>query len=291
VAGVPPTDAINDNGNTRTNIEGPVWIGDKLYVSEFPFVPAPTARVLALDPASGKVSVALENVGTNGLAVDMTSALIATDHKNGAIERITFPLMGMGGMPEVLTASYGGKRFDSPNDLAVRSDGTIYFSDPDYQAPSMHPQDKTRLYRLPPGTGTRDPDVIDDTRSQPNGVTLSADEKTLYVAGTDGVFSYPVLADGSVMPGSGTRLHAFSGGADGMGMDCAGNLYITAQQRIVVLSPQGMEIGSIAVSQAESVTNVAFGGPDHKTLFITSMGNGDKRGVFRADLKVPGFPY
>src|SRR6185312_16894109 len=109
----------------------------------------------------------------------------------------------------------------------------------------------------------------------PNGVTLSADEKTLYVAGTDGVFSYPVLADGSVTPGSGKRLDAFNGGADGMGMDCAGNLYITAQQRIVVLSPEGKEIGSIAVTGAESVTNVAFGGSDRKTLFITSMGSGD----------------
>jgi len=93
------------------------------------------------------------------------------------------------------------------------------------------------------------------------------------------------------MPGSGKRLNGFNGSADGLAMDCAGNLYITAQQRIAVLSPQGMEVGSVAVSQAESVTNVAFGGPEHKTLFITSMGTGEQRGVFRAELNVPGFPY
>jgi len=59
----------------------------------------------------------------------------------------------------------------------------------------------------------------------------------------------------------------------------------------VVLSAQGMEVGAIAMDQAESVTNVAFGGPERKTLFITSMGTGDKRGVFRVELNVPGFPY
>jgi len=105
------------------------------------------------------------------------------------------------------------------------------------------------------------------------------------------VFSYPVLADGSVTPGTGTRLNAYNGGADGLGMDCAGNLYITAPQSVVVLSPEGMEIGSLPMSQVESVTNVAFGGPEHKTLFITSMGTGDKRGVFSVELGVPGFPY
>jgi gluconolactonase len=286
VAGLPPTDTFNDMGRTRTNLEGPVWIGDKLYVSEFAFMPAPDARILALDPASGEVTVALASTGSNGLAVDMSGALIATDHKQGAVVRMPFPL---GMAAETLTGMFEGKRFNSPNDLALRSDGTLYFSDPDYQAPSMKPQDKTRVYHLAVGTDT--PDMFDDTRSQPNGVTLSADDKTLYVAGADGVFSYPIAADGKVAPGSGTRVNAFNGGADGLGMDCAGNLYITSGQRVVVLSAAGMELGSIDVSQAESVTNVAFGGPDRKTLFITSMGSGEQRGVFRVQLDVPGFPY
>jgi gluconolactonase len=285
IAGLPPADAFNSDGNTRTNVEGPVWIGDKLYVSEFAFMPAPDARILALDPISGAVSVAVASAGSNGLAVEKSGALIATDHKQGAVVRMPFPL----GTAEVITSMFEGKRFNSPNDLAIRSDGTLYFSDPDYQAPSTKPQPKTRVYLL--AAGAQEPVVIDDARSQPNGVTLSADENTLYVAGADGVFSYPVMSDGSVMPGSGTRLNAFNGGADGMGMDCAGNLYITSAQRVVVLSKTGTEIGAIAVPGAESVTNVAFGGPEHKTLFITSMGSGEQRGVFRSELAVPGFPY
>ena len=285
VAGLPPHDAFNSDGNTRTNVEGPVWIGDKLYVSEFAFMPAPDARILALEPMSGAVSIAAASTGSNGLAVDMAGALLATDHKQGAVVRMNFPL----GAAEVITGMFEGKRFNSPNDLAMRSDGTLYFSDPDYQAPSMKPQPKTRVYRLPPGA--QELVMIDDTRSQPNGVTLSLDENTLFVAGADGVYSYPIQSDGSVMPGSGTRLNAFNGGADGMGMDCAGNLYITSGQRIVVLSNTGMEIGAIAVPGAESVTNVAFGGPERKTLFITSMGSGEQRGVYRAELNVPGLPY
>jgi gluconolactonase len=288
IAGLPPLDTFNDNGNTRTNIEGPVWIDGKLYVSEFPFEPAPTSRILALDLATGNVTVAAMNVGTNGLAVDMSGALIATDHKQGAIIRMPFPF----DMTEVLASGFNGKRFNSPNDVAVRSDGTIYFSDPDYQAPSMHSQDKTRAYSLPAGSNAASaPVVIDETRSEPNGVTLSADERTLYISGSDGIFSYPVQADGTITPGNGTRLNQYNGSADGLGMDCAGNLYIAAPQRVAILSPAGTEIGAIAMNQAESLTNVAFGGPERKTLFITSMGTGEKRGVFRVDLNVPGLPY
>jgi gluconolactonase len=282
---LPPQDDFNSAGNTNTNIEGPVWIDGKLYVSEFAFMPAPSSRILALDPASGTVSVAVASAGANGLAVDSSGALIVTDHKLGAVARMPFPL----GMAEVLTGTFEGKRFNSPNDLAIHSDGTLYFSDPDYQAPNTRPQPKTRVYKLAPGA--QEPTVIDDTRSQPNGVTLSADEQTLYVAGADGVFRYPIAADGGIATGSGKRIDAFNGGADGLGMDCAGNLYVTAPKRVVVLSPEGSEIGSIDMAQAESVTNVAFGGPESKTLFITSMGNGERRGVFTVTLNVPGFPF
>jgi gluconolactonase len=97
------------------------------------------------------------------------------------------------------------------------------------------------------------------------------------------------MPEGTV--GSGQRVPGFNGGSDGMGIDCAGNLYASSGKRVVVLSPAGMEIGSIPVDQAENVTNVAFGGADQKTLFITSMGSGTQRGVFRAQLNVPGLPY
>jgi gluconolactonase len=288
IDGVPPADAFNKQGSDRTNIEGAVWIGNTLYVSEFPFTPAPASRVLAIVPAasgtSATVSVAIADCGANGMAVDAQGNLVTTDHKLGAIVRYTFPL----GTPATIVGTYDGKRFNSPNDLAIRSDGTIYFSDPDYQAPSMHPQMQTRFYRVAPGSSEA---RAIEQRSQPNGVTLSPDEKTLYVAGSDGILAYPVKDDGDIAPGSGVRVSGFNGGADGLAVDCAGNLYATSGQRVAVLSPSGMEIASIPVSGAESVTNVAFGGPERKTLFITSMGTNTQRGVFRVELNVPGMPY
>lgn len=279
---VPPSDAFNASGATRTNVEGAVWSGDALYVSEFPFTPMPPSRVLKLD-ATGTVSVAFTDLGSNGLAVDTAGNLVFGNHKDGALSRV--PLTG--GTPTHLVRTYDKRRFNSPNDLAIRSDGNIYFSDPTWQAPSPPPQSKARVYRLAPGAS--EVTVVAEDRSEPNGVTLSADERTLYVSGTDGVFAYPVAANGNVEAGK--RLSGFSGQADGLGMDCAGNLYVTAGKRVVVLSAEGAQVGSISVPQAESVTNVAFGGSDRQTLFITSMGVGNRRGLFHVRVAVPGLPY
>jgi gluconolactonase len=177
-------------------------------------------------------------------------------------------------------------RFDSPNDLAVGRDGTLYFSDPDYQAPSPLPQPKTGAYRVAPGGSTAT--TIADGRQQPNGVTLSPDGSKLYLSGSDGVYVYPVMADGSL--GGGTRFGNVSS-SDGMAIDCAGNLYTTANQEVTILDSMGKELGKIAVGSVQSVTNLAFGGADHKTLYITALGASGQAGLFRLQAAVPGLPY
>lgn len=283
IDGVPPSDTFNQNGSARNNVEGAVWIGDALYVSEFPLSQAPPSRILKIT-AAGAVSIYDPDSGSNGLAVDAGGSLIATNHKDGSLTRR--PLSGGAAAP--IVTQYDGKRFNSPNDLAVRSDGNIYFSDPSWQAPNPAPQTQTRVYRVAPGASVAT--VIDANRSQPNGVTLSANEQTLYVSGTDGIFSYPVATDGGVS--AGTRMNGFQGAADGLGMDCAGNLYATTGNRVVILSgTTGMEIAAVPVTGAESVTNVAFGGPERKTLYITAMGANTQKGVWQITLAVPGFPY
>lgn len=281
--GVPPPDAFNQNGSARNNVEGPVWIGGALYVSEFPLSQAPPSRILKIS-ASGAASVFDPDSGSNGLAVDSNGSLIATNHKDGSIIRRALE----GGAAAVIVSTYQGKRFNSPNDLALRSDGNLYFSDPTWQAPNPNPQGQTRVYRVAPGAS--EATVVDAGRSQPNGVTLSADENTLYVSGTDGISAYPVADDGAT--GTGQRLQGFQGSADGLGMDCAGNLYATSGNRVVILAKgDGAEIDSIPVSGAESVTNVAFGGTERRTLFITALGGGTQKGIWRIELAVPGFPY
>jgi gluconolactonase len=278
VQAVPPADTFNEDNGAFGIIEGPVWTGDALYVSEIgPGQNPPPSRILKVTP-SGVVTVARSDAGTNGLAVDASGQLYGASHKVGGLVRID-----LGAPDEVLVSLYDGARLDSPNDLALRSDGTIYFTDPSYQAPQPQPQATTRLYRWSAGSGIA---ALADLE-QPNGVTLSLDQASLYVATTRSVYRYPVNADGSL--GSATTFA--EGGSDGMGIDCAGNLYVTRGSQVIVFSPQGSELGRLSVPGVQSVTNVAFGGADRKLLYVTALGTANQKGLFQVQLEVPGLPY
>jgi gluconolactonase len=281
ITGAPPADDFNKNN--YTNVEGPVWIGDSLYFSEMTGSNLiPPARIVKIGPG-GAVTVAVPDSGSNGLAVDGNGDLVAAVHKDGSISQIALP----GGAATPLVSMYNGSRFTSPNDLAIRSDGTIYFSDPSFQN-NANPQHGEHLYRVtaPP---TRTVSIVTDAPSTPNGVTLSPDEKTLYVSGS-GLKKFALLSDGSL--GASSDFVVGSGG-DGMVVDCAGNLYVAGNMgnAVRVYSAAGMLLGSILADNAGTTTNVAFGGTDHKTLYITAMGNEGQRGVFSIALNIPGYPY
>lgn len=326
IGGVPPADDFNQNNGGYGIIEGPVWVGDALYLSEiaggggfgfpgggFPGFPGdpgqggqpggsippqggmdpgqggagpgfpggggdpPPSRILKVT-ADGQVSVLRADAGTNGLAVDAAGLLYGASHRVGGLVRFE-----ANGAETVLVDNYQGARLNSPNDLAIRSDGTIYFSDPSYQAPSPQPQSTTRLYRWSPTTGI----VALADLYQPNGVTLSLDETSLYVSTSTNVLRYPVNPDGSL----GDSVSFAQGESDGMGLDCAGNLYLTRGSEVIVLSPQGSELGRIQVNGVQSVTNVAFGGADRTVLYVTALGFGEQKGLFSVKLGVPGLPY
>ena len=287
IPGAPPSDAFNKDG--FTNVEGPVWIGDSLYFSELTNADIPPARILKLAPGN-MVSVVVQSSGSNGLAVDASGTLFAAVHKDGSISQVALP----SGTETPLVSMFGtpATRFNSPNDLAIRSDGTIYFSDPNFQNNS-NPQKAERLYRItPPPTRTVSlaPPASDTAYLRPNGVTLSPDEHTLYVSGS-GIKKYTVMTDGTLGPSSdfgsntGTSL-------DGMVVDCAGNLYVSgnSSSSVKVYSPAGAPLGTIT-SDGGTSTNVAFGGTEHKTLYITAQGTEGQRGLYSVTLNVPGFPY
>ncbi|HEX2671290.1 MAG TPA: SMP-30/gluconolactonase/LRE family protein, partial [Polyangiaceae bacterium] len=249
VAGTPPADSFNKDA--WTNVEGPVWIGDALYFSEMTNSNmTPPSRILKL-AAGGAVSVFAADAGTNGLAVDGSGNLIAAVHKDGSISQIALS----NGAATPLVSMYMSKRFTSPNDLAIRSDGTIYFSDPSYQN-SANPQGAERLYRVTPGP-TRTVSVVDGAPTPPNGVTLSPDEKTLYVsANNSGLKKFTVMSDGSL--GAASDFVAGSGG-DGMAVDCAGDLFVTGNNAatVRVYSPAGALLTTIQLaSGAGNTTNV-----------------------------------
>jgi gluconolactonase len=283
VEGVPPPDAFNDDNRDFTNIEGAVWLGDALYVSEInPGRAAanqpPPARVLRISE-SGEVTVAIPpDSGTNGMALSPTGELVGAVHKDGSISQLSLS----GGPAIPLVTQFMGRRFDSPNDLTFHRNGTLYFTDPDYQAPTPRPQVATRAYRVAPG---KEPVVIEEL-VQPNGITLSKNQDFLYVGG-GALRRYPVLADGSLGAG---ESFAGGGSTDGMVIDCADNLYVAADG-VRVFDAAGRALGNIVVSDLAQVTNVAFGGADHQTLFMTGQGSGSKKGLFKLNVKVPGFPY
>ncbi len=159
VAGIPTPDAtINSNGNGFSTVEGPVWIGDALYVSELATTPIPPSRIFKIT-ADGTVTVAIPDSGSNGMAVDSKGNLVTANHKVGGIVSFAPPSW----TPTTLVGTYMGKRFISPNDLAIRSDGNIYFSDANYQGQQgASSQTQTRLYRLAPGATE-----VDRHRRQP----------------------------------------------------------------------------------------------------------------------------
>jgi gluconolactonase len=224
----------------------------------------------------------LMTAGTNGLAVNAMGNIVGARHSTGDIA--TLNLASKTFTP--VAAMYMTARFNSPNDLAIRRDGNIYFSDPDFQAPMPRPQSQTRVYRINPAGMVS---VVDAGLQNPNGVTLSLDENTLFVATGGNLYRYAVMADGST--GTAMMMNGVPG-SDGMVIDCAGNLYLTdgGQRRVVVVSSTGTMIGEISMGfeNNASPTNVAFGGTDRRRLYITTRNNA---GLYYIDLNHPGMPY
>lgn len=263
-------------------VEGPVW-SDKLgafFFSEMDFnrggPNGPPSKIHKLVlPAS--IDVFIPDSGSNGLAID-AQGLVAATHDQQVLSRYDLATRAR----SVFVSDYDQKHFNSPNDLTLHSAGHTYFTDPDWQlGERKNETGVTGVYwRDPAGRVT----LIDGELQKPNGVTLSPDETRLYVGSVDGVVSvYQVLADGSVGP---RQKFAEVKEPDGMGVDCAGRLYVTSHGagEVVVLSPGGVTVATIKV--APRATNVAFGGPDHKTLLITAGS-----GVYTFKAPTAGFPY
>ena len=272
-------------------LEGPVWFqgrealffSDMLVHNGTETGQGPPARMYKLD-SEGAFSVFVAEANSNGLAIGPEGDILAATHDMQTLSHFDPDT----GDRDALDMLYNGANFNSPNDLAVRSDGTVFFTDPHWQRADRTGQaDLTGVFRrAPDGTIT----LLDPQWYQPNGITLSPDERSLYVSagGSAGVRRYTVDAAGDLSEE--TQFAAASAGVDGMAVDCLGNLYVTDGE-VRVYSPAGDVLGAIAVGQTP--TNVAFGGVDRKTLYITtgSGSNTDGTGLYSIQLGVPGSPY
>jgi gluconolactonase len=271
--------AANSTRSEPGLYEGPVWIKDALYFSDFTFGPGFPSRIQKLD-ANGKLSTAIADSGSNGLAVDNDGNILAATHKYKSVSRYT-----LDGKRSDVVSQFNGNVFNSPNDMAMAADGTLYFSDPDFQrdaAPGG--QDKTRVYRVAKDGKVT---VVEDTLKNPNGVSLSPKGDVLYVNGMQGehgVLRAYAIVNG--VPQQGKNLVDKLGTPDGMAVDCYGNIYVSehTDKHLRVFTPAGKEIATIKVDA--NVTNAAFGGSDGKTLFITGAG-----AVWQIKLDVTGSPY
>jgi gluconolactonase len=267
-------------------LEGPVWIAEQgvLLFSDMDMGSSgnqgPPARIRRLTPPTS-FDVFAQNANSNGLALWGNGVLAAT-HDTQALSLFNLS----NGARTQIPVLAEGKHFNSPNDLTVRSDGTIYFTDPDWQAAGRPNETmKMGVYRIPPPLRTDGSDngavLIEGTLNKPNGIALSPDERTLYVGSVGNeIWKYAVASDGSV---SNRSMFASTGSSDGMTVDCAGNLYVSSGS-VEVFAPDGTRRGQINLGG--DPTNVAFGGSDRKTLYITAGSR-----LYSVALNVPGYPY
>ncbi|HXI56978.1 MAG TPA: SMP-30/gluconolactonase/LRE family protein [Polyangia bacterium] len=268
------------------NAEGPIWVaplGALLFTSSQD-QGADIRQIWRLSPPGLDWISVKTNVGNNGMTLDPDNKIVSADHQMSAVVRLE---PATGAVIEVIAGTYLGNHFRSPNDVIVRGDGNIYFSDPEY-AVSRGPVPKvetTAFYRISPPPA-RQVSVVEDTgHRDPNGIALSPDDNTLYtlVAGDRLIKRWSLNADGSIS-GAGTTHVAQTGPTpDGMCVDCAGNLYVGTQTGLEVYSPTGARI--VTLLEGSTAINCSFGGSDHKTLFVT----GDAQIRFAATT-IPGLP-
>ena len=265
--------------------EGPVWIPARSAVR---FSDIPGNRILEFREATGALEVyAAEAEFTNGRALDRSGAVIQCSHGRRAIERDTGTADD--GVPAITTLvdSYNGRRFNSPNDVVVKSDGTIWFTDPSYGIqketeghPGREEYGDRYVFRFDPASGEVTPAVIDV--EVPNGLAFSPDESILYVSDTSR--GTPAMDGGERL--NGHAIHAYDvvdgrfarngrvfaevnpGVPDGFRVDVHGNIWSSAQDGVQVFSPDGTRILHIPVP--ETVSNVCFGGDDGTTLYLTA---------------------
>lgn len=289
-------------------IEGPVWTDGRLFFAEIPsnsiriWTPGKGVSIF-LQPSGylGKEPYGGPEPGSNGMTLDARGRLTAAGHAQRDVFR--FESFDPKGTITILADSYQGKKLNSPNDVVYKSDGSLYFTDPPYGLRTQGDRDPEKqlsvngVYRIPhaaqqkPGTQPERDElqlVVSDL-TRPNGIAFSPDEKYLYVDSTEPKkiwMRYTVKADGTLTDAKllyDATADRRPGGPDGMKVDMEGNIYSAGPGGVWIFSPEGKPLGTIVMPGR--ISNVAWGGADHKMLFMTGSA-----GIFRVHLKIAGEP-
>jgi gluconolactonase len=263
--------------------EGPLWHRRDKYLL---FSDMPGDHLRRWSAKDGVATFRKPCNKSNGLAWDLQGRLIVCEHATSHLTRTEAD-----GRSTVLASHYDGKELNSPNDVVVKSDGAIYFSDPIYGRKPHYgvprdPQLSFRgVYRLSPDGKALT--LLADDFGQPNGLCFSLDEKVLFVNDTERqhIRAFDVKADGTI---TNNRIWARTvgegpGGPDGMKIDSAGNLYSCGPGGIHVFAPDATCLGVVRVP--EHTANFCWGDDDFRSLFITASTS-----LYRIRVAVPGTP-
>jgi len=254
--------------------EGPVWIAAGYLL----FSDIPANRIYKWTPEDGAQVWREPSGHSNGLTLDRAQRLIACEHGNRRVSRIEAD-----GTVVVLADRYQGGRLNSPNDVVIKSDGSIYFTDPPYGIePPEREQPVNGVYRIRPDGQL---ELLVDDFDRPNGLAFSPDESILYIDDSPRrhVRAFDVRPDGTL---TNSRIiadmdHPQPGSPDGMKLDVQGHLYVAGATGVWVFEPDGECLGVIVTP--ERPTNCAWGEEDRHSLYITA-----RTSLYRVRVKVPG---
>jgi gluconolactonase len=265
--------------------EGPVWMPAGRYLL---WSDIPNDRMLRWHETTGQVDEYRKPAGfTNGLARDRQGRLIACEHGGRRVTRTEHD-----GSITVICDRFDGKRLNSPNDVAVTSDGAVWFTDPPFGILGLYEGYKgeqelpTNIYRVDGQTG--EVTLVSGEVKRPNGLAFSPDEHYLYVDNWDlthkVLMRYEVNADGTI--GNGKVFYDFTRdpepvALDGIKVDVQGNVYVSAPGGVWILSPTGKALGRIVPPEHDA--NFTFGDADGRSLYLTAS-----TGLYRVRLNVPG---
>jgi gluconolactonase len=259
--------------------EGPVWWQEGRYLL---FSDIHNNKRMKYTPGQG-VSVVHEPTNrANGLTRDLQGRLLACEHDSRRVTR-----QELDGSLTVIANSFQGRRLNRPNDVVVKSDGSIYFTDPNHNiVPEQWDLQFPGVYRLTPDLGTMS--LVSDSFVAPNGLAFSPDERVLYITDSrrNHIRAFDVLPNGLLAKQT-DRVFADLRGSepgvsDGMKVDREGNVYCGGAGGLWILDPQGTKLGRIVHGQP-ATTNMGFGGDDWKTLYFTTRTH-----LFAVNVKIPG---
>ena len=262
--------------------EGPIWHAEGKFLL---FSDIPANQMKKWTAEEGITNFRVPSGKSNGLTYDKQGRLVTCEHANRRVSRTEAD-----GTVVTIASHYDGKRLNSPNDVIVKSDGSIYFSDPpygltaDYGIEGEQDLDFQGVYRLSADGQTLT--LLVDDFDRPNGLCFSADESILYIDDTERmhVRAFDVQSDGTIANGRIFAEEEGEGSApDGMKIDVHGNVYLTGPGGIWIFDPSGEHLGILQTP--ERAANLGWGGDDWSTLFITASTS-----LYSIQCKVSGIP-